>query len=357
MIHHFIVEPYAAPRQWNPRNPGPELPRDCLYFGKALVEMEQHLFGEEINCYLTWDNDSLPEYGPHVVAILIGEEWGPIPRYARHVRLVARVMSRYPFFGVRKWFPLHRLNLQLGAKFLRNWSRHLRSWWRYKTPPSWWPGRVHNKASIVHLPWGSASLVEVPMKSMRERTGNYYFSGAIALGSDFGYRKFTSSPKILARQSLVKAVAELEKKYPSLASDQTVKVHEQTSTGKLSDIEDDAQRLMDSKICLAPRGSVADTWRFFEGLKSGCAVITNPLPDEWYYRARRSFSWIAGMTWKKRSFLCSPTRPGSKKMHSQSLKYWKSLWRASARSVPGSCDFRQRCSRSRSGDGSGACLR
>lgn len=325
MIHHFIVEPYAAPRQWNPRNPGPELPRDCLYFGKALVEMEQHLFGEEINCYLTWDNDSLPEYGPHVVAILIGEEWGLIPRYARHVRLVARVMSRYPFLGVRKWFPLHRLNLQLGAKFLRNWSHHLRSWWRYKTPPSWWPGRVHKKASIVHLPWGSASLVEVPMKSMRERTRNYYFSGAIALGSDFGYRRFTSSPKILARQSLVKAVAELEKKYPSLASDQTVKVHEQTSTGKLSDIEDYAQRLMDSKICLAPRGSVADTWRFFEGLKSGCAVITNPLPDEWYYRGAPVIQLDSWNDLEETILPLLADEARLEEMHSQSLKYWEEV--------------------------------
>jgi hypothetical protein len=325
MIRHFIVEPNAIPREWDPRNPATELPRDCLYFGKVLVEMERNLHGEDYHCYLTWDNDSLPEYGPHVVAILIGEEWGLIPRYARHVRLVARVMSRYPNLGVRRWFPLHRLSLMLAVKYLRNWTRHLRSWWRYKFPPSSWPERFQNRASIVHLPWGSASLVDVRMKRMRERKRNYYFSGGIVLGSDFGYRKLISSPKIVARQSLVKAVAELERKYPSLASDQTVKVHEQLSTGKLSDIEEYARRLMDSKICLAPRGSVPDTWRFFEGLKSGCAVITNPLPDEWYYREAPV---IQLDSWDELEETVLPLLADEARledMHARSLKYWEEV--------------------------------
>lgn len=325
MIHHFIVERNAAPREWNPRNPGPELPRDCLYFGKTLVEMEKHLFGEGIHCYLTWDNDSLPEYGAHVVAILIGEEWGLIPRYSRHIRLVARVMGRYPFLGVRRWFPLHRLSLMLAAKYVRNWIRHLRSWLRYIFPPSSWPARVHNRASIVHLPWGSASLVDVPMKGMRERHRNYYFSGAIALGSNFGYRKFTSSPKIIARQSLVEAIANLERKYPSLASNQTVKVHQQTSTGKLSDINDYAQRLMDSKVCLAPRGSVPDTWRFFEGLKSGCIVITNPLPNEWYYQGAPVIQLDSWDQLEETLLPLLADEARLENMHSQSLKYWEEV--------------------------------
>ncbi len=322
MIRHFIVEPNASPREWDPQHPGPELPRDCLYFGKALVEMERHLPEEEIRCYLTWDNDSLPELGPHVVAILIGEEWGMIPRYARHVRLVARVMSRRPFLGVLRWLPLTRLKVMLAAKHLRNWLFHLRSWLRYQFPPSSWPPKVHSRANIVHLPWGSASLVEVPLKGMLDRTQNYYFSGGIALGSDFGYRKVMSSPKIVARQALVDAVAAIEKKHPHFISGQTMMVHKQTSTGELSDIRDYAERLMDSKVCLAPRGSVADTWRFFEGLKSGCAVITNPMPDEWYYRGAPVIqieSW-AGLEAVLLPLLSNEAR--LEEAHAQSLRYW-----------------------------------
>ena len=284
MIRHLIVEPNAAPRPWDPAHPGPELPRDCPYFGKALVEMEKHLDGTDLHCYLTWNNDSLPEYGPHVVAILIGEEWGMIPRYARHVRLVARVMSHYPFLGIRRWFPITWLKVLLTVKHARNWERHLRSWLRFQFPPRSWPAPVHSKANIVHLPWGSAALTDVPMRPMRQRSRSYYFSGGILLGSDFGYRRYLGAPKILARESLVQAVKQIEQKHPELALAQSVMVHAEKATNTLTNIDDYSEKLMNTRVCLAPRGSVADTWRFFEGLKSGCAVITNPLPNEWYYR-------------------------------------------------------------------------
>ncbi|WP_263353004.1 hypothetical protein [Acidicapsa acidisoli] len=40
---------------------------------------------------------------------------------------------------------------------------------------------------------------------------------------------------------------------------------------------------MDSKICLAPRGTVLDSFRFFEGLRAGCLVVCEHLTDEWFY--------------------------------------------------------------------------
>lgn len=153
MIRHYIVFPNSKPIEWDTRNPGPELPRDCVYFGKVLVEFEKHLTDEEIHCYMTWDKDSLPEYGSHVIAILVGEEWGLIPRYARHVRMVARVMSRYPFLGVRRWWPLNRMTIMLAIKHVRNWVVHLYSRLRYRLTPPSWPHRVHDKGLMVHLPW------------------------------------------------------------------------------------------------------------------------------------------------------------------------------------------------------------
>ena len=344
MVRHFIVERDAEPCIWDPANPGQELPRDCVYFGKAIVEMEKHLTGEDIHCYLTWDCDLLPEYGPHVVAILIGEEWGMIPRYARHVRLTARVMSRYPFLGVRRWFPLTQLKVMLTAKYLRNWLFHLRSWWRYRCPPSSWPAPVHDTPMIVHLPWGSASLVEVPMKNMSERSRSYYFSGGVSRGLTFGYRRLIGAPKIEARQALVDAVLALEKKHPSVSKRESVKVHEQKLTGELSDIEDYSKTLMDSKICLAPRGSVADTWRFFEGLKSGCVVITNPLPDEWYYV---NAPVIQLEDWDELEEILLPLLKNENRLeeiHLQSLKFWdevcgeKALGRFLAKAIAASSD-------------------
>ena len=45
-----------------------------------------------------------------------------------------------------------------------------------------------------------------------------------------------------------------------------------------------SEKMMHSRICVAPRGSVADSFRCFEGLRAGCLVVANPLPrDEFMY--------------------------------------------------------------------------
>ena len=41
--------------------------------------------------------------------------------------------------------------------------------------------------------------------------------------------------------------------------------------------------MADAKICLAPRGSSVETYRFFEGMRQGCVVICNRLPPHWFY--------------------------------------------------------------------------
>lgn len=79
---------------------------------------------------------------------------------------------------------------------------------------------------------------------------------------------------------------------------------------------------MDSKVCLAPRGSVADTWRFFEGLKSGCAVVTNPMPDEWYYH---DAPVIQIERWDELETVLLPLLSDEarlEELHTQSLSYW-----------------------------------
>ncbi len=57
-----------------------------------------------------------------------------------------------------------------------------------------------------------------------------------------------------------------------------------TEPGEVLDTEAYSLALMDSKICLAPRGTSADTFRLFEGLRYGCVVITERLPARWFYR-------------------------------------------------------------------------
>jgi hypothetical protein len=323
MIRHFIVTWNAAPREWDPANPDPSLPKDCIYLGKALAEMERHLGDEDLVCYLTWEPDRLPEYGPHVIAVLVGEEWGMMPRYARHVRLTGRVLGRYPFLGIRNWWPLNWLKILLTVKYLRNWMRHLRSVIRMNFPPKNWPAPVHKEPRIVHLPWGSAGLVERPLKLINERPQNYFFSGGISTGADSGLRKRLGTPKVIVRLQLVEALKRLEEKYPNLSTNTTVAIH--ASPYDLKDDEAYAQRLMDAKVCLAPRGTTADTWRLFEGLKSGSIVITNPLPDEWYYR---DAPVIQVDDWSELEGVMLPLLADETRMQQlqdRALDYWKNV--------------------------------
>jgi hypothetical protein len=41
--------------------------------------------------------------------------------------------------------------------------------------------------------------------------------------------------------------------------------------------------MADTKIALAPRGSSAETYRFFEAMRQGCVVICDRLPPHWFY--------------------------------------------------------------------------
>lgn len=283
MIRHYIVlRGSQQPLPWTPELPAEGLPKDCLYLGRVLGEMEGHLRDQDLHCYLTWDSQSLPEYGSHVIAILVGEECGLIPRYARHVRMVGRVLSQYPYLGVRRFIPVTFLKVLLVLKFARNWFRHVISWIRFRYTPSTWPTRVLETPHIIHLPWGSADLVDMPMKPVDSRLNAYFFSGGINTGTEGSFRKWLGTPKVLARKSMINAIRMIEQNHPSLSGGtDRLAIHQATSD--LRDAEEYAQRLMDSKVCLAPRGTTADTWRLFEGIKSGCIVISNLLPNEWYY--------------------------------------------------------------------------
>jgi hypothetical protein len=47
--------------------------------------------------------------------------------------------------------------------------------------------------------------------------------------------------------------------------------------------EEYSEFLMDSKVCVVPRGNNIETWRLFEAARFGCVVIAETLPDRWYY--------------------------------------------------------------------------
>ncbi len=100
-----------------------------------------------------------------------------------------------------------------------------------------------------------------PEKKMSERSHDVFYSGQ----------------PLPWRKSLTDVLGELSKSFDIIY---------QPTTGFRQgfDIDDYYKIMGDSKICVCPDGTAVDTYRFNEAYGSGCAIITTPKPDLWYYR-------------------------------------------------------------------------
>ena len=88
-------------------------------------------------------------------------------------------------------------------------------------------------------------------------------------------------PKPVAREEMIRALREFERRPP----DATV-VLELTptfSSTMRAHAERYSRQLMDTKVCLSPRGASVETYRFFEAMRYGCVVVTEPQPPTWFY--------------------------------------------------------------------------
>jgi hypothetical protein len=83
--------------------------------------------------------------------------------------------------------------------------------------------------------------------------------------------------------------------------------------------------LAQSKVCLVPRGNFHETFRFIEGARAGCILISEPLPDLWYYAEHPA---VIIQDWDRleivlSQILSSPER--MKDLHERSVKWWKNF--------------------------------
>jgi len=281
---YFLVSSGSQTREWFPPECGEPLPTDCRYWGKVFAEMDRLLPEENLqtpmHVYLTYNLRSLPEYGPHVVVLLLADEYGLIPRYVRHVRAVFKTHRIRPVLGSKTWWRPDHFHFVLWLKFARNWVLYLRSRWESSFVPREWPERLHAKIQVQDVPMGYARQELVDQKPMQDRPFHCFFAGQVELDLP-NWRRPIPSPKVVARRRMLAAVRQMSRDDTRFRFDGG----EVTSAGSGSPEEQRSysQRLMDSKICLAPRGTALDTFRFFEGLRAGCLVVCEYLTDEWFY--------------------------------------------------------------------------
>lgn len=247
---------------------------DVRYPLAVLGEMAP-LLAEPRHFYLTKDPDRLPEYGSHVVAVLLQEERCKVPAYALQVGAVIRNLSDRPYLGFRPRPTPARLAASLGFEYTRDHALRMRSIARIRKDQP----RVLKRPRILRIPLGYQSQEALPQRPMTERTLDAFFAGDIAspfLRND--YRHWIPPSKTLARRQLWSELDALRKtgEWQIILND----VRPDDIAAQTPDYRTYSERMMNSRLCVAPRGSNWETYRFYEGLRAGCLVLTNPFPNE-----------------------------------------------------------------------------
>jgi hypothetical protein len=84
-----------------------------------------------------------------------------------------------------------------------------------------------------------------------------------------------------------------------------------------------AHRVMETRISVAPRGTSFETFRFFEALRFGCIVLTEFLPDRWFYKGAPV---IQIEDWRRLDYVLEDLVTDADKMgalHEAALEWWE----------------------------------
>ncbi len=262
----------------------PALPAEFRFTYDVLEQALPMVAAEGLHFYFTKEAYFLPAYGRNVVAVLLQEERCKVPVYGRHVRAVLRNLLSRPFLGYRPHLSPTRLEAVLTFEFVRDCYTSLRSRWAVTHPPGHLPPPVRRRGKTIRLPLGYHSQEELPQVPMAERTLDLFFAGQVRYDIPRGsYQYYTSSSKREARMQLWAELQRLDKenKWVMDLGDIRANQHEGEAAASYGSY---SAKMMHSRICVAPRGSVADSFRSFEGLRAGCLVVANPLPkDDFMY--------------------------------------------------------------------------
>ncbi|MCB0718158.1 MAG: hypothetical protein KDD65_06915 [Bacteroidetes bacterium] len=311
---------------WNPFADDQEINVNTPYFSGVFRSMEQHLNAAPLKFYVTWNVRSLPSYGDDVVAVVLGDEWCRIPDYANRVRAVFKCYGFKPATGARLFRTPSHLNFLAWMQYLRMQA--------YRTP-----GVAKSMASrlsgsgrtpLYPIPLGYANQMALPIRPLQERGVDIYFAGSVdhTAYPMWSAKKWLQTPKSLARQEMLAALKVIEQQRPDL----NVKVETQAGftphriRSTESSLEQEKRRyseaMMDTIVCPVPRGTSLETFRYFEGMRYGCIVITEALPPHWFYNGSPTlrverWSELGAMI---DGLLADPERMNT--MHTAALEWW-----------------------------------
>ncbi|HEX4646657.1 MAG TPA: hypothetical protein VH598_13720 [Verrucomicrobiae bacterium] len=304
----YLVPRDAAPRKWDVLAPPlADYPQDCHYFGNVLAKLAMDPAASGLTFVVTWDIDAVPFTGPNVVVLLIGDERYQLPAYAGKVLAVFKTGGLTQFLPPKLWSAAPQLiGLEL-LRALRNQTllgvRLLRHWLR----PRFWD-------RVFPVPLGYFCHVQPAFRPAPERRYDV-FSAAIVNSRGGGpLSAIARSPKQCARNAMMKAVQLLKENAPNLRLN---------APARRLDFQSYAEAMMDSKICLCPRGNFIETFRHLEAARSGCVIVSESLPPLWYYTG---IPIVQVDRWEQMpGLVCSLLREPARieELSAMTLQWWK----------------------------------
>jgi len=319
------VTPSREPLAWDPAAEPPAEGSwpNAGYFGRAFAAMERDLRRDGLTFYLTFDVESLPSYGPDVVALVIDNEAARIPAYAPRIRATYLNLGARPQLGCSPLTEPSLLNLVTLGVFARNVAQWLPSGAAYAG------ARLRAtlsgaRAGAVHeVPVGTFNQLELPIKPLGERPTTIVFAGSVTHQAH-GLRalKTKVAPKGLSRSAVIEEAEAIARRHPHVVADVGV-------TGAFwesvhADDEAYSRRMMDAKVSLVPRGTVPVTARFLESLRYGCIVVADHDPPLWPYAQAPA---IRLRDWRELEGALLPLladEPRMRALHEQALAWWDS---------------------------------
>ncbi|WP_416665726.1 glycosyltransferase family 1 protein [Egbenema bharatensis] len=260
------------------------------YFRKVMQAVEENLQKGGFTFYITMtEMDELPTYGDNVIVLILGDEFYRIPKYHNKVGAIFKCYGihqiRQEVFKYRPILKISRYKILVFGQSLKNLLIRLPlklNYWLRKVKRLCFT--TEDLAPIYDIPPGYFNSEDLPIKNVYSRRYDVFFDGSVVnhVYPVWSLRYWSKTPKAVSREQMVSNLEQFKAKYPQYNIQLACNAFFADASSEVGS-NSYAQNMMDTKVCLVPRGTTLETYRFFEAMRYGCIIITELLPPRWFY--------------------------------------------------------------------------
>jgi hypothetical protein len=273
----------------------------------------------DANFLIVYDTSGpMPGLDSKSVVIVGGDERCLLPVEAETAQLILKCYGTQPH---------HAEPLRLRLASLMDHGRTLveRARWQLAAARLGRERRDKLLAKLHPIPMGYCRQERLPLVPIDERPYLLSFAGSLDnhKAGRLSYHALTNYPKRQARVAMVTALRRLEAELPPGAVH--LRLTDSFAASLAGPGEGYAQTMMRTRICVCPRGTRLETFRIHEGLRFGCVVVSEKLPDFWFLRGAPIIQvddWV-DLPDVVHGLQADPGRMRS--LHERSLRWWQDV--------------------------------